>query len=72
MPLFEYKCEKCGKVFEKLVVNHDTGVKCEDCGSEQVKKLLSTFSASVAEGAKKSCSVSECSSCCPSGTCCSL
>lgn len=69
MPIFEYKCEKCGAAFEKLVLNSEEKVVCEKCGSEKVAKQLSTFSASVKDGGSSSCSVSDCSSCCPSGTC---
>ena len=47
MPIFEYCCEKCGEEFERLVPRSDTKVHCEKCGSGEVKKKLSTFSASV-------------------------
>ena len=47
MPIFEYKCEKCGKSFEKLVPNASAKVRCDKCGSGDVKKQLSRFSASV-------------------------
>jgi len=32
MPIFEYKCKKCGKVFDELVKSCETAVKCPDCG----------------------------------------
>ena len=32
MPLFEYKCEKCGKETEEFVKNCDVEVKCPVCG----------------------------------------
>lgn len=45
MPIFEYRCEKCDHTFEKLVFSGDTEtVRCPECGSEQVKKLISAFS----------------------------
>lgn len=69
MPLFEYKCKKCNTVFEKLVIHSDDKVVCENCGSEKAEKQLSTFAAKVNEGEGNSCSVSDCTSCCPSGTC---
>ena len=47
MPIFEYKCEKCGESFEKLVPGASAKVRCEKCGSADVKKQLSRFSASV-------------------------
>ena len=47
MPIFEYRCEKCGEEFERLVPKADTEVHCEKCGSGEVKKKLSAFAASV-------------------------
>lgn len=41
MPIYEYRCEKCGKVFEVLQRFSDAPVKIhEDCGGE-VEKLIS-------------------------------
>jgi len=44
MPLYEFKCEDCGKQYEELVINSDAPVKCPKCGSEKTRKLVSTFS----------------------------
>ncbi len=69
MPIFDYKCEKCGATFEKLVSHADEKVTCGKCGSKKVEKQLSAFSASVSEkSASSSCATS---SCCPTGSCCS-
>ncbi len=45
MPLYEYRCSGCGDSFEKLVRNTSKPVEilCPSCGSDDVKKLLSTF-----------------------------
>jgi putative FmdB family regulatory protein len=41
MPIYEYRCEKCGKVFEILQRFSDAPLKThEDCGGE-VEKLIS-------------------------------
>lgn len=32
MPMYEYKCQKCGKVFEQIVKGAHVDVKCPDCG----------------------------------------
>lgn len=41
MPLYEYKCQKCGHVFELLQkTNEMLQVKCIRCGNP-VKKILS-------------------------------
>ena len=47
MPLYEYRCEHCGKRFEMLrrMQDADRELKCPDCQSEEVERLLSTFTA---------------------------
>ncbi len=45
MPIFEYRCEKCGVVFEKLLFSGDSeSVKCPECGNTYVIKLMSAVS----------------------------
>lgn len=46
MPLYEYRCEKCGRTFEKFrrMSEADRDVQCPYCESEEVKRELSTFS----------------------------
>ncbi len=45
MPIYEYKCEKCESCFEKLVFTGDKeSVECPECGTKQVKKLMSCAS----------------------------
>lgn len=69
MPIYEYKCEKCQAEFEQLVKSSAEKAHCEKCGSKKVEKMLSGFSARVKSTQSKSCSVSDCASCCPSGSC---
>ncbi|MGB9600347.1 MAG: FmdB family zinc ribbon protein [Myxococcota bacterium] len=47
MPIYEYKCEECNRIFEYLVRNlHDTeNIKCEYCGSRKFKRVMSSYSA---------------------------
>ncbi len=40
MPIYDFHCTKCEHPFEALVRATDTPV-CPECGSGQVKKLLS-------------------------------
>ena len=42
MPIFEYKCEKCGNIFEVLALGseNDKKIICPKCNSEKVKKML--------------------------------
>ena len=46
MPIYEYKCKKCNKIFESLVLSSRDikGIQCPECGSEEVQKMLSNFS----------------------------
>ena len=45
MPIFNYKCSQCQKVFELLLPKFDSPAKCPDCGSEDLEKLLNRFAA---------------------------
>ena len=46
MPIYEYRCEDCGKVFEQLVFasDADAPVECPECGKHNTKRQLSSFS----------------------------
>jgi len=44
MPIYEYKCQKCGEAFEFLARGAEKP-KCPNCGSRRLKKLVSSFSA---------------------------
>jgi putative FmdB family regulatory protein len=42
MPIYEYLCEGCGNVNEKLQkVNDPPPSKCDECGSRKLAKLVS-------------------------------
>jgi putative FmdB family regulatory protein len=45
MPLYEYRCRKCGKSFEMLrrMQDADRDLECPECRSEEIERLLSTF-----------------------------
>ena len=45
MPLYEYKCARCAKVFEKLCSreSRDQVPPCPDCGCVKTKRMMSTF-----------------------------
>jgi putative FmdB family regulatory protein len=45
MPIYEYKCQKCGYVFEQLQKMTDDPLRvCPECGEEQLVKLVSNTS----------------------------
>ncbi len=66
MPIFEYECKKCGHRMEFLERSSDSGRhNCEKCGSKDLHKLLSTFSA----GQSSSGTGGGGGDSCPTGTC---
>ncbi|MCF8063298.1 MAG: zinc ribbon domain-containing protein [Deltaproteobacteria bacterium] len=46
MPIYEYRCDACGEVFEQLVFasDKDEPVECPSCGRRKTKRQLSSFS----------------------------
>jgi putative FmdB family regulatory protein len=58
MPIYAYKCHKCGHDFEKLtsLSKRDAPVKCEKCGAEKVNRSGASFAVSIgSSGASSSC-----------------
>jgi putative FmdB family regulatory protein len=47
MPIYEYRCEACGRRFEELVMNSSQKVVCPDCESDDVERELSMFASST-------------------------
>jgi len=44
MPIYEYRCAKCGGEFEELTsLSSREAVSCHACGSRRVARLLSAF-----------------------------
>ncbi len=51
MPIYEFKCKKCGNVFEYLQFkSDDINAPCPACGDNNGEKLLSTFSSISSSG----------------------
>ena len=62
MPIFEFQCDECGQPFEELVFGSAVDdVKCPECDSNQVHKLISTFASRISGSG--SVSVSPATSC---------
>lgn len=56
MPIFEYKCGKCGEISEFLENHASQKAKnCSHCGSRELEKQLSVFAPMVKEGESKRC-----------------
>jgi putative FmdB family regulatory protein len=62
MPIFEYKCSKCGAVTE-FMEKAGGGRKhvCEQCGSFEMQKMFSSFAVGRSRKDLPSCSI------CPGG-----
>ncbi|MEW6386129.1 MAG: zinc ribbon domain-containing protein [Thermodesulfobacteriota bacterium] len=46
MPTYEYRCEKCGEEFIRIMSISEfeaTKVPCPKCGSDEVKQQMSLF-----------------------------
>ncbi|WP_031483486.1 FmdB family zinc ribbon protein [Maridesulfovibrio frigidus] len=42
MPIFEFKCHKCGKEFDDLIMPGKEAItNCPECGTNECEKLLS-------------------------------
>ncbi|MBW1803754.1 MAG: zinc ribbon domain-containing protein [Deltaproteobacteria bacterium] len=46
MPIYEYRCNKCGKCFEQIVFasDADSVQECPHCGKKETSRILSSFS----------------------------
>jgi len=54
MPIYEFKCKKCGNIFEQLVFssNRKDKVICPSCGKEDILRIFSSFSSKSSGSAK--------------------
>jgi len=72
MPIYEYRCKTCEHEFAHLHPRYSSPAPpCPECGATELRKLLSTFSASV-KAPEASCSLGKCpsgGSCQTRGTC---
>ena len=61
MPIYEYKCAKCGTKFEHLSRNaKDLPDRCPECQGRSIKKVLSAFSVSSGSSRDESACCSTC------------
>ncbi|MCK5863047.1 MAG: zinc ribbon domain-containing protein [Candidatus Hydrogenedentes bacterium] len=62
MPLYNYRCVKCGHVMEVLEkANTNSRHTCKKCGAHRVEKMLPAFSVNSGSGTA--------GNSCPTGTC---
>lgn len=73
MPIYEYKCGKCKRVFELLRTRdaRDQAAACPTCGSERSRLMMSSFAGRVGSGSGSSESVAGSSGCgsCKASSC---
>ena len=71
MPIYEFKCLKCEKFIELLVMNKDNEIelKCPECSCEELERVLSTTSYSMGTGSAKNPGTKAQTRTCGSGTC---
>lgn len=69
MPIYEFKCLECEKFIELLIMNSDEEIelKCPDCNSQELERVLSTTSYSMGSG--KGQKVSSQTKTCSAGSC---
>jgi putative FmdB family regulatory protein len=60
MPIFEYQCESCEHIFEKVLLgrNHDEAPACPSCQATQTRQLVSRFSSLSANAGSFTCAPS--------------
>lgn len=63
MPVYEYKCSACGKIFEAFLKNSTEKAKCKNCGSASLERLFSAFAVGASTKTTSG------GSSCPTGTC---
>jgi putative FmdB family regulatory protein len=60
MPIYEYQCEECGRIFEKFQIARHNTVRppCPQCQRTETRQLLSRFSSPSSDGARLGCAPS--------------
>lgn len=53
MPLLQYKCPNCSKVFDELVKKYDDQVKCPACGTVAVRDYCGEVFTATGKPVKK-------------------
>ncbi|PIE65423.1 MAG: transcriptional regulator [Desulfobacterales bacterium] len=68
MPIYEFKCNACTKEFEQILPSSDiSSVTCDECGSSDVTKMLSSASFKLGRGSSSPTPLSPASGCGGSG-----
>jgi len=62
MPIYEYACTPCGKVFEELVIrkSDEAEIACPSCSSPHVSRVMSRPAAARSGGGPRGGPASSC------------
>ncbi|MBI5868543.1 MAG: zinc ribbon domain-containing protein [candidate division Zixibacteria bacterium] len=66
MPIFSYRCESCGKMFDELIFSAaaEKSLSCPSCGGTSLKRQLAPFAVGKSSpAAEPGCGQGRCSSC---------
>jgi putative FmdB family regulatory protein len=65
MPMFEFVCQDCNQPFEELLrsASQVSEVVCPACGSQLVKKKISTFASKISGAGSFSLAASSAAAC---------
>ncbi|MCB9849076.1 MAG: zinc ribbon domain-containing protein [Phycisphaerales bacterium] len=71
MPIYEYRCERCGHEFEKMecMDRRDSAGPCPVCGRDAVQRTVSTFTAKAGGQQETAPAHHSCCGRCGSGGC---
>ncbi|MCD6320328.1 MAG: zinc ribbon domain-containing protein [Candidatus Desulfofervidaceae bacterium] len=70
MPIYEFRCLRCGHVFELFRVRSEEEVemKCPECGGKELERVMSRVSISTSSGSTPRSTIRSCAG----GTCATL
>ncbi len=70
MPIYEFKCRKCGETFDVLYRSRDekVAVACPECKSTKTRRMMSAFAGKIGNTSAGGASCGSCAatSCSPS------
>lgn len=77
MPIYEFRCEGCGQVFEHLALTkkEEKRACCPECGGEDLSRVMSACSSVVessSSGASSAAPQMESRSCANAGNCATI
>ncbi len=74
MPIFEFRCIRCGNMFEKLFIHSDEKIDmaCPECKSESLERVVSRSHYSMGAGSGGKQPKMTTKSCNPSNRCMTL